>query len=197
MKNKILILGVVLLAIVGAIIIYKVVPVKTIINNNKNLRNEYSLLEEDNVYVYKELKEVMKIFDKGTGIIFLGFPECPWCQQYVVYLDKLAKQYNVNEVYYYNIKSIRENNTEEYQKMVAKLNDYLPYDDNGNRKIFVPAVVFIKDGKLLALDNETATINDGTKPEDYWTEEALELFNTKMGQYFEEYNKNGTCTSCN
>ena len=148
------------------------------------------------MYVYKSINDIINVLSKGTGIVYLGFPECPWCQRYVVYLNILAKEYNVKEIYYYNIKNARSNNTKEYQKIVEILKDLLPYDDNGNKKVFVPTVVFVKNGKVIALDDETSTISDGTTPDEYWNQERINLFNSKMDSYFKTYNA-GVCTSCN
>ena len=192
MKKKGIIIGITILAIVGAILIYEFVPREESISNKK-FNEEYTLVDDDNVYVYKSINEIINVLSKGTGIVYLGFPECPWCQRYVMYL---AKEYNVKEIYYYNIKNARSNNTKEYQKIVEILKDLLPYDDNGNKKVFVPTVVFVKNGKVIALDNETSTISDGTTPDEYWSQERINLFNTKMDSYFKTYNA-GVCTSCN
>ena len=195
MKKKGIIIGITILAIVGAILIYEFVPREESISNKK-FNEEYTLVDEDNVYVYKSINEIINVLSKGTGIVYLGFPECPWCQRYVVYLNNLAKEYNVEEIYYYNIKNARSNNTKEYQKIVEILKDLLPYDDNGNKKVFVPTVIFVKNGKIIALDDETSTISDGTTPDEYWNQERINLFNTKMDSYFKTYNA-GVCTSCN
>ena len=195
MKKKGIIIGITILAIVGAILRYEIVPIEESISNKK-FNEEYTLLDKDNVYVYKSINEIINVLSNGTGIVYLGFPECPWCQRYVVYLNILAKEYNVKEIYYYNIKNARSNNTKEYQKIVEILKDLLPYDDNGNKKVFVPTVVFVKNGKVIALDDETSTISDGTTPDEYWNQERINLFNSKMDSYFKTYNA-GVCTSCN
>lgn len=195
MKKKGIIIGITILAIVGAILIYEFVPREESVSNKK-FNEEYTLVDKDNVYVYKSINEIINVLSNGTGIVYLGFPECPWCQRYVVYLNILAKEYNVKEIYYYNIKDARSNNTKEYQKIVEILNDLLPYDDNGNKKVFVPTVVFVKNGKVIALDDETSTISDGTTPDEYWNQERINLFNSKMDSYFKTYNA-GVCTSCN
>lgn len=195
MKKKGIIIGITILAIVGAILIYEFVPREESVSNKK-FNEEYTLVDKDNVYVYKSINDIIDVLSKGTGIVYLGFPECPWCQRYVVYLNNLAKEYNIEEIYYYNIKDARSNNTKEYQKIVEILNDLLPYDDNGNKKVFVPTVVFVKNGKVIALDDETSTISDGTTPDEYWNQERINLFNSKMDSYFKTYNA-GVCTSCN
>ena len=195
MKKRFLIIGIIVVAVVGAFLINRyVVPDKTN-TQSKKFNSEYTLLTDDNVFVYKSDEEIINVLEEGTGIIFLGFPECPWCQKYVVYLDEIAKNNNVEEIYYYNIKEIRNSNTERYKKIVALLKDHLSYDDAGKKRVYVPNVTFVKNGVILANDNETALINDGSSPEDYWTAEVVDNFKIKMNVYFEKYTE--ACSTCN
>lgn len=195
MKKRFLIIGIVIIAVIGAFLIYKYAIPDTTKTTTKKFNSEYTLLDSDNVFVYKSLDEIINVLKGGTGIVFLGFPECPWCQQYVVYLNELAKENNVKEIYYYNIKNDRKDNTDKYKKVVALLDEYLPYDDAGNKRVYVPNVTFVKNGVILANDNETSLINDGSAPTDYWTEENISIFKTKMNEYFEKYT--GACSTCN
>ena len=39
----------------------------------------------NNVFVYRSLDEINKILENGTGVVYLGFPECPWCKGYIPY----------------------------------------------------------------------------------------------------------------
>ncbi len=195
MKKRFLIIGIVIIAVIGAFLIYKYTIPDTTKTTTKKFNSEYTLLDSDNVFVYKSLDEIINVLKGGTGIVFLGFPECPWCQQYVVYLNELAKENNVKEIYYYNIKNDRKDNTDKYKKVVALLDEYLPYDDAGNKRVYVPNVTFVKNGVILANDNETSLINDGSAPTDYWTEENISIFKTKMNEYFEKYT--GACSTCN
>lgn len=195
MKKRFLIIGIVIIAVIGAFLIYKYTIPDTTKTTTKKFNSEYTLLDSDNVFVYKSLDEIINVLKGGTGIVFLGFPECPWCQQYVVYLNELAKENNVKEIYYYNIKNDRKDNTDKYKKVVALLDEYLPYDDAGNKRVYVPNVTFVKNGVILANDNETSLINDGSAPTDYWTKENISIFKTKMNEYFEKYT--GACSTCN
>lgn len=195
MKKRFLIIGIVIIAVIGAFLIYKYAIPDTTKTTTKKFNSEYTLLDSDNVFVYKSLDEIINVLKGGTGIVFLGFPECPWCQQYVVYLNELAKENNVKEIYYYNIKNDRKDNTDKYKKVVALLDEYLPYDDAGNKRVYVPNVTFVKNGVILANDNETSLINDGSAPTDYWTKENISIFKTKMNEYFEKYT--GACSTCN
>ena len=140
-------------------------------------------------------QEIINILEHGTGIVYLGFPECPWCEAYVVLLNEIAKNEGIEKIYYYNIREDRKNNTEFYQKVVSILNDYLNYDEEGKRRIFVPNVTFVKEGKIIFNDNETSLISEGT-PSEYWTEEKKKLFNEKLRKNINEL-LDDVCTSCN
>ena len=163
--------------------------------DNYKFSVEYTRVPMDNVFVYKTEEEIINFLETGTGIVYLGFPECPWCQSYVVYLNEVAKDSGIEKIYYLNIKDIRTNNTENYQKIVSLLSDILPNDENGNKKVYVPQVVFVKKGNVVAGDNETSMISDGT-PLEYWTSENIANLKQKLVGYI---NAAGLtyCTSCN
>lgn len=163
--------------------------------DNYKFSVEYTKVPMDNVFIYKTEEEIINFLETGTGIVYLGFPECPWCQSYVVYLNEVAKDSGIEKIYYLNIKDIRTNNTENYQKIVSLLSDILPNDENGNKKVYVPQVVFVKKGNVVAGDNETSMISDGT-PLEYWTSENIANLKQKLVGYI---NAAGLtyCTSCN
>lgn len=204
MKKILLIIGGLILVIgvfVGTYFIFKTdedVNNNTIVKSDaEKFAEEYTLLENDNVFVYKDIKEIINILEKGTGAVYLGFPECPWCQQYVVYLNELAKDNNVEKIYYYDILEDRKSNTEDYQKIVSILKDYLLKDEEGNLRVFVPDITFVVQGKIIGHDNETSLDTKGfKKPTDYWTDSAVKKLKTKLTPYYQEIEAK-TCTECN
>lgn len=160
---------------------------------------EYSEIGIDNVFVYRTIDEIIKIMENGTGIVYLGFPECPWCQSYVKYLNEVAKSEGVKEIYYFNILNDRTNNTKEYQKIVELLGDNLEFDEEGNHRVYVPNVSFHINGEIIGNDFETAYDTKGfEKPEDYWTkEEVQDLKNTLTSYAKKVVVALNTCTDCN
>lgn len=163
----------------------------------KKFAKEYTELSEDNYFVYKNSKEIIKILEHGTGVVYLGFPECPWCQAYVPMLNEVADIEGLEKIYYYNILEDRKNNTEDYQKMVEILNDYLPYDDEGNKRIYVPAIIVLSKGKIIGFDDETAYDTKGfNNPKDYWTEEEISELKLKLTDIINKVLDN-KCTDCN
>lgn len=193
-KVKYIILGVLLL-LIASLVVYFVFIKKD--NNTDNIKfsKEYTSVSKDNVFVYRSKDEIINILEHGTGIVYLGFPECPWCEAYVVLLNEIAKNEGIEKIYYYNIREDRDDNTKFYQKVVSILSDYLDYDEEGRKRIFVPNITFVKEGKIIFNDNETSLISEGT-PSEYWTEEKKKLFNEKLRKNINEL-LDDVCTSCN
>lgn len=160
---------------------------------------EYSSVEVDNVFKYKTAEETKDILEHGTGIVFLGFPSCPWCQNYAKMLNDLAKEKGLKEIYYYNIYNDREKNTEVYQGFVSILSDYLQYDNTGKKRIYVPNATFVIDGEIIGNDLETSKDTLGLKePDEYWTEEHVASWKEKVGKLMDKLvEKQGCTTSCN
>lgn len=164
-------------------------------NDNIKFSKEYNSVTKENIFVYKTKEEILNILEHGTGIVYFGYPECPWCMAYVPLLNEIAMNEGIEKIYYYNIKEDRKNNTEFYQKVVNILNDYLDYDQEGKKRIFVPNVTFVKNGEIIFNDNETSLISGGT-PSEYWTDEKKNLFNEKLRSNINIL-LDDVCTSCN
>ena len=191
--------------IIGFILIVGICLSLVFLFNNKEnnlsdaekFKSEYNMVQEDNVFVYRDQDEIIRIIENGTGVVYLGFPECPWCNYYVKYLNEVAKDVGIEKIYYYNILEARKNNTESYKKMVNILNDYLQYDDEGNKRIYVPAVIVISKGEIIGFDDETSYDTKGYEnPEDYWTDEEVTDLKNKLTEMISPILDN-QCTDCN
>ena len=143
-NNKLMVLAVILSAVLLVLTLFY--KKEDIIKDNVRFSKEYNEVSKDNVFEYKTIDEIIKIMENGTGIVYLGFPECKWCQAYVKYLDNAAKEVGIEKIYYFNIMEDRKNNTKEYQKIVAILNEFLQYDNEGNKRVYVPNVSFHING---------------------------------------------------
>ena len=195
-KKKILLIGAILVLLLGGVLLSVLTNKET---DAQKFANEYTEVGEDNVFVYRTKEEVIKLMKYGTGVVYLGFPECPWCQTYAKYLNEVAKEVGVDKIYYYDILEDRTNNTEFYKEIVSILGDNLEHDDEGNSRIFVPNVSFHVGGKIIGNDLETAKDTKGFEnPSDYWTtEEVTELKNTLTTYMEEVYTSSNMCTTCN
>ena len=210
-KQKLfIILGTIILVLLaGGIALYFTVikndpePVKQ--TDAQRFALEYSM-SEDNVFVYRDAEAIIKIMEKGTGVVYLGFPECPWCKSYVKYLNEVAKEVGIEKIYYYNVLTERPESgkpasegSEAYEKMVNILKEYLEVDAEGNERIYVPNVSFHIDGFIIGNDLETAYDTKGFEtPEEYWTEKEVSELKKTLKKYMEDVHEAlNVCTDCN
>lgn len=166
--------------------------------DSEKFAQEYTKVSTDNVFVYKTLEEINKILENGTGIVYIGYPKCPWCQEYVKYLNEAAKEYGIEKIYYFNNYDVRNNVTDEYRKTLNILDEYLHYDDEGNKRIYVPAVISINNGKITGYDDETAWDTKGYETaEEYWANEDLDGLKNRLNEMFKSIEKSYCTTDCN
>ena len=195
------IFGVILLivcAIMAAVLLLAAIKtfIRATYGDSQHFAESYTQIESDNLFKIKKADEIISILEHGTGVVFLGFPSCPWCQAYVPMLNSLAKEYDIKEIYYYDIKEDRENNTETYQTIVSILSDYLQYDNEGNKRIYVPETAFVVDGEIVGNDLETSKETLGTQdPEEYWTEERIKNWKENVGALLGKIKAAEGCTT--
>lgn len=155
------------------------------LNNDYNDSKTYKYLDinvsRKNNVKYSSYDEVFKILDKGTGVIYFGFPECPWCRNLVPVLVDAADEAGIANIYYLNNRNDRDvkklendkvitekKGTENYYKLVKKLDSILgEYKnvDGSVKRLYYPTIVFVKDGKIV--DSHIGTLDshvDGRKP---------------------------------
>ena len=124
---------------------------------------------------------VEKIENKETFLVYFGDPECPWCRSVVEQMIKSANRNNVKKLYYVrfwdgfhneqirdvyeldsnNKPALKSEGTLAYTKLLKYLDnvlkEYTLKDKDGNvinvgeKRIFLPNIVAIKDGKAVKL----------------------------------------------
>ncbi len=197
MKKKLLIISAVLIVMVGGVFIYLQTTKKETNQDAIRFSEEYETIPEDNLFVYKDINEIIQIMEKGTGVIYIGFPECPWCQAYLPMLDEVAKEIGLSKISYLNIKDDRSDNTEEYQQLVELLKEHLNYDSDGNERIYVPTVVSVVNGEVVGFNDETSLDLKGfTETEDYWSTDAKTALKEELEKMIHPVYQR-ECLSCN
>ena len=193
----VIILGVAGLVLASFLMMYAVIGGQE--TDAERFASEYSTVEKNNPFVYRSSDEIVDILEHGTGAVFLGFPSCAWCQAYVGYLGEVAKEKGLDTIYYYNIEQDRKDNTELYQKLVSILSSYLQYDEEGQRRIYVPNVTFVIDGKIIGNDLESSKYTAGeTDPSAYWTEARVNDLKSRLGSWMQQIIDTQNCSdSCN
>lgn len=123
-------------------------------------------IDKDNNVQYVNVDEALDILESGTGILYIGEPKCNKCRAVLPTLLEMAKEEEVENVYYLNVSDIRDvkkkdedgnvvttkKGSDEYYKLMDALNKYLPdYKgiDDGSKRIYFPSFVFIMGGKVV------------------------------------------------
>lgn len=131
---------------------------------------------EDNPFIYKEPKDILEMMEVGdTFVVYFGFPDCPWCRSAIPTLIDVAKDLELSQVYYVNVKEIRDTmviddsgavvteteGTTEYYQLLEKLDTVLDFytlkDKDGNevntgeRRIFAPSIISVVEGKAVEI----------------------------------------------
>jgi hypothetical protein len=179
--KKIKISLIIVIAIVGAFLIYKKFEhVNTEQKEIDKFVSNYTLITENHVFKIINIDESINILNNQTGVIFFCNPGSDWCQHYAKILDDIALENNIEKIYYVDIKDDRNLNSNKYRKLVTILQDYLDTDDTGNKRLSMPNLTFIKNGQIIANDNRTSLVSSDTTPEEYWTRENILTFKNKI-----------------
>lgn len=148
-------------------------------DNYDNIYLDVNIPDNNNV-VYASEEKIVDLIKKGTAVIYFGHSECPWCRNAIPVLLEAAKETSLEQIYYLNTKDIRDSKildangkvvtekkgTNGYYKIVEALSDYLlPYDglnDESIKRLYVPAVVFVRNGVVVA--NHIDTVDSQKDP---------------------------------
>lgn len=146
---------------------------------------EYAGLNEDNVFVRASDEDIVSTMREGTGVVLLGFPECPWCQGLLPIVDEAARNIGLEEVKYLDIRESRQNSDDTYLEIVDILSDHLPTGDDGQPIVYVPDMTIFRDGEIVfRYEAESATAEEST-PDTFWTEERTERVREQLEVEFQ------------
>ncbi len=188
--KRIKILLIIAFAVIGALLIYNHFDTEEFKTSKPNpIKEEYNLTDEDIVFQSSNIDEVIGLFNSNYAIVFMCTPDTLWCQKYTQILNKVAIEKDIDKIYYLNIKNERSLNTSKYQKLVGILSNQLYTDDAGEKRIYMPDITFIKNGSIIAHDNETSIVTSDITVDDYYTEEKIKALETKLCEYIDLLNK--------
>lgn len=148
------------------------------INNKDNGHgNKHRSLSipDDNPFVYATCKDIVeKINNKETFVVYFGFKECPWCRSVLPELINVAKDKEIETIYYVDVKDVRD--VKEYvdgeiktTKMGDKyyielisildkvLDEYTLSTDEGEistgeKRIYAPNIIAIGEGVPIQME---------------------------------------------
>lgn len=146
--------------------------VEKVRRGDEAFRQQYSGVAEDHRFQPVTPERARELFERGDGLIFLGFKECPWCQKLAPIVDEAAKAEGLAAIYYLDIRTARQEQNELYQAIVEKLKPHLRKDEQGNPRVYVPDVTALRGGDIVGhFLQETTADGEAATPDSYWTEE--------------------------
>lgn len=141
-------------------------------------------IDIDNPIKYSTAKDISDMMDdKKTFIVYFGFNDCPWCRSIIENLISVAKEKDIDTVYYVDVKDIRDEKdlvdgeivtkkegSKAYMELIKKLDnvleDYIITADDkdfktGEKRIYAPNIVAVVNGKAEELtDGISSKQND-------------------------------------
>ncbi len=150
----------------------------------------------ENPMKYVTALEASEIIKNKTGIIYIGANWCPWCRNAAEVLIDVAKEKNINTIYYLDLTEYRNvweikdgtlskttNEKEGYYELLDVLdsilgkNNYTLKDANGKvydtkeKRIYMPTVIAVKNGKIEKSHVGTVDLNSNQNKYDKLTDE--------------------------
>ena len=180
--------------------------------NGQELAENYVLkninIDIDNNVKYVTDKDILNLLTKGTNVIYFGWSDCNWCRSIVPTLVTTLKENNIETLYYYDFKSLRnnyENNKSEdknnlYESILEIIGEKIDsvFDENSNRhnekKILAPTVVFIRNGEFIGL--HVKSVDSHTKSTDELNDTQLTELKNIYLSYINQMNLNVCTEGC-
>ncbi len=171
------------------------------LNNELNAAGtaKYLAIEipKDNPMTSATIDEILDLIDQGTGVIYFGRPTCPWCRNAVPILIEAAKTIGLKKIYYFDMDTIKnewkledgkpvktKQEKDGYYDLLKALDEYLrdytltDEEENdisvGEKRVYVPMVLVVQDGKVLGSKIGTVDLPDGQTAYDPLTKEQRE-----------------------
>lgn len=161
-------------------------------------------ISKTNTIKYKSEKEIIGILKNETGIVYFGFPNCPWCRVSTEVLLEVAEK-EEKDIYYLNTLDIRssysvdeegkltltKNGTREYHEILKILDEYLEdfvltttsgkKINVGEKRLYSPTAVFVKEGEVLGI--HVGTVDSQENPYEKLSKEQREELESKYLNY--------------
>ena len=177
-----------ILFIMGFVYISTIDFSKKGINDKEKFANEHkAIIDKENVYTYINNQEALTYIKQDNVIILFGVKNNDYVGYYANILNEVAKNNNVEEIYYYDITDDREKKNGTYQSIAEYLSDYVTHLDDGTVNIYGPTLYVKKNGIVIHFDDSNAFISGNMNAEKYWSEYQIGLQKNILNEVLKEY----------
>lgn len=100
--------------------------------------------------------------DGKSGVIYFGFPACPWCEELLPILSEEAKSQGIAVHYVQTRDDEKKRLYDDEQKAAIEpyIGSAMKDNDEGELTLYVPLVVVVKDGKMADFHQGTVEGHD-------------------------------------
>lgn len=156
-------------------------------SDNELFSAEYQEIDENNIFEYTNATKVLQTLKNGSGVIFFGFKSNIWAGYYANILNEVAMSLGMDKIYYYDFYEDRKNTNGTYELIVETLNPYITVLDDGTKNIYSPSIVIVKNGEIIAFNDDTAFVKGNNNPEEYWTIEQINIEKNTLSVLLSNY----------
>ncbi len=114
--------------------------------------DDKSSSEETKRFKDTSMKTALSVFqNKETAVLYFGYPDCPWCKEAMPILGDLAEK-NDQQILYVRTRDDEKEllyTEAEKKELISYTKDYMQKDEEGKYQLYVPFVVFVKDGEIV------------------------------------------------
>lgn len=154
-------------------------------SSSDNIYNEVNL-PTDSPIVYISLKDIVNIIENEDAHIYISSPTCPYCRATVEILIEVAKELNIEKIYYYD--NSNEVVTDEYNEIMEKLQEKNIVSENSQgTKIFgIPLLLKVSNGEIISkVRGVSYKLTENQSVYDELNEEQKKLVYDRYYQLFE------------
>lgn len=154
-------------------------------SSSDNIYNEVNL-PTDSTIVYISLKDIVNIIENEDAYIYISSPTCPYCMATVEILIEVAKELNIEKIYYYD--NSNEVVTDEYNEIMEKLQEKNIVSENSQgTKIFgIPLLLKVSNGEIISkVRGVSYKLTENQSVYDELNEEQKKLVYDRYYQLFE------------
>ncbi len=183
------------------------------VTNSGGLEHRTLSIPKDNPFIYATGEEIVeKIENNETFYVYFGSSYCPWCRSVIERAIKVAKENNINTIYYVDIwdgdhvEILRDTyklnddgepevvfeGGEGYKDLLKYfdnvLGDYTLTDSDGNKvsvgekRIFAPNFIYVEKGKSIKLISAISEKQKDSREE--LTKEILKDEENQFNKFF-------------